>query len=233
MIESLGLAALFAVLLVKEAGVPIPVPGDLLVLAAGVAAARGDVDPIAALAVILAAGLLGGWIQYVLARSAFRRPLMATLDRFGVRRERIEAFAERLRRQGGRGVAVARMTPGIRVVAVAASGMADVPIASFLGGLAVGNAVFAGAHFGLGLVVGEPGLRLVSAAAAPLAVAGVALAAVGGVVWWLLHRRRATSDSERVAGFAAWVDAACPACIGFAAVEAARGVTGSPGRKRG
>ncbi|MDQ3881076.1 MAG: hypothetical protein M3295_08390, partial [Chloroflexota bacterium] len=82
----------------KEAGVPIPVPGDLLVLAAGVAAARGDVHPAVTLGVILAAGVLGGAVQYTLARGAFRRPLIATLERFGVPRVRIEAFADRLRR---------------------------------------------------------------------------------------------------------------------------------------
>jgi membrane protein DedA with SNARE-associated domain len=221
MIESLGLAALFGVLLVKEAGVPIPVPGDLLVLAAGVAAARGDVDPVAALLTILAAGLLGGAIQYLLARSAFRRPLIAVLDRSGVRRHRVESFADGLRRQGGRGVALARITPGLRVVAVAASGVAAVPVVSFLGGLAVGNAVFAGAHFGLGLLVGEPALRLVSSAAAPLAAAGVALAVLGGLAWWLLRRRRSGAVQSGT-GFAAWVDATCPACIAFAAVQAVR-----------
>jgi hypothetical protein len=37
--DLLAVASLIALLFVKEAGLPIPVPGDLLVLGAGVAAA--------------------------------------------------------------------------------------------------------------------------------------------------------------------------------------------------
>ena len=37
--------AIAGLILVKEAGVPIPVPGDLIVIGAGVAAGRGELDP--------------------------------------------------------------------------------------------------------------------------------------------------------------------------------------------
>ena len=37
--DALALAGLVALLFIKEAGVPVPVPGDLLVIGAGVAAA--------------------------------------------------------------------------------------------------------------------------------------------------------------------------------------------------
>ena len=40
----LGLVGVVALILVKEAGVPVPVPGDLLVVGAGVAASQGEVD---------------------------------------------------------------------------------------------------------------------------------------------------------------------------------------------
>jgi len=38
--------AIASLILVKEAGLPIPVPGDLLVIGAGVAAGRGQLDPV-------------------------------------------------------------------------------------------------------------------------------------------------------------------------------------------
>ena len=194
----------------------MPVPADLLVLAAGAAAARGDVDPLPVLLTIIAAGLIGGVLQYLLARSAGRGLLLAVLDRFGVRRERVEQQAERLRRGGARGVALARMTPGVRVVAVAASGVARVTLTSFVAGLAIGNTVFVSAHFGLGFLVGDSALRAVSAAAGPLALAGLALALVGAAAWWWLGAGRGSGRVPAVAGreaFAEWADAACPACL--------------------
>ena len=59
--EPLALLGLVGLLAVKEAGVPVPVPGDLLVVAAGIASAgQGGVPPPFVLAAILAAGYGGG-----------------------------------------------------------------------------------------------------------------------------------------------------------------------------
>jgi len=132
---------LLGLLLVKEAGVPIPVPGDLLVIGAGVAAAAsgGGVAALVLLAAILIAGYLGGTIQFLLVRGAFRGALLGILRRAGVPESRLERLADWLRRRGARGVATARATPAVRVGAIAASGLAALPLPSFLGGLVVGN----------------------------------------------------------------------------------------------
>ena len=219
--ENVGLLALFGLLLVKESGIPIPIPGDLLVLGAGVAAARGDVPPLAALVVVLLAGLLGGLVQFALLRGTLRRRLLRLLGRFGVAEDRIERYAERLRHRGARGVALARMTPGVRVVAIAASALAALPTIPFLLGLALGNGVFVGGHFALGLLLGEPAIRLVSALAAPLTIVAILLAAVGIVVWLLVaSRRRAPGAPKPPAGLAvlSWADASCPACLALGVI---------------
>ena len=69
---ALGLAAL---LFVKEAGVPIPIPGDLLVLGAGVASAGNPAGAVVALVTILVAGYLGGVVP---VRARPRRAAPAT-----------------------------------------------------------------------------------------------------------------------------------------------------------
>ena len=147
--------AIAGLILVKEAGLPIPVPGDLVVIGAGVAAGRGDVEPAVALVAIVLASIAGGIIQYGLLRSVARPALLRLLGRLGSA-ERIDRQTERLRRGGARSVAVARSTPGVRIVAIAASAIAGVPAVAFVAGLAVGNALFIAAHFALGYVLGEP-----------------------------------------------------------------------------
>ena len=220
--QSIGLAGLFALLLVKEAGLPIPLPGDLLVLGAGVASAHGDLDPATALLAILLAGYMGGGIQFALLRGGLRRPLLALLGRFGLRPERIERLAERLRRRGARGVALSRATPGVRVVAIAASALAAIPSRRFGAGLIAGNTAFVGLHFLLGYVVGAPALGLVGSLGGLLAAAAVAVAIVGAGAWWLLRRRAASRATAQIAGteearaedtFTDWADATCPICL--------------------
>jgi membrane protein DedA with SNARE-associated domain len=223
---ALGLAAL---LFVKEMGVPIPIPGDLLVIGAGVASAGNPAGALVTLVVILLAGYVGGLIQFLLAKGALRRPLISLLTRFGVSRERIDALADRLRRGGTRGVAVARATPGVRVPAIAASGIAALPTSDFAPGLVLGNTLFVGAHFLLGFIVGVPAVAFVQSAGATLAVGALVLFAVIGAIGWLAIRRRRRQQAEGALTFGAWADACCPACLAVALVggdESGRGVPG-------
>ena len=224
MTEPVGLLALFAILFVKEAGVPIPVPGDLIVIAAGIAAAAGQLDPVVAAIAIVVAGVLGGSVQFLLVRGGARRTLLTFLDRIGVGRGRIEDLSEVLRRSGARGVAAGRVAPGLRVVTVAASGLAGMPFLTFLTGLTVGNTLFAGVHYALGFTVGEPALRLVAGATLPLTIGLAATAVIGAVGWWFVRTRRTSARTgargKKVteALFPAWADACCPACLAAAAV---------------
>lgn len=214
-IAALGLAGL---LLVKESGVPIPIPGDLLVIGAGVATASDPLGALLVLALILLAGYVGGGFQFLAVRGALRGPLIRLLARFGVSPARIEALADRLRRGGARGVAVARATPGVRVPAIAASGIADLPMRSFGPGLVAGNTLFVSAHFLLGFLVGLPAVALVQSAAPTVAIGAlIVFAALGAIGWTAVRRRRrVTSPVEDEADYAAWSDASCPACVSVA-----------------
>ncbi len=224
--EDLGLLAVLGLLLVKEAGLPIPIPGDLLVLGAGVAAARGAVDPIPALGLLIAATLVGGIIQFGALRGRARGLLLGVLRRVGVSEARIEQGAAPLRARGAVGVAVARMTPGIRIVAIPAAAVAAVAPASFVAGLATGNAVFVGGHFALGLGVGAPAVALLGSVG-PAVIAVVAgLAVVGALGWLVIGRRRRRAGPGRGLALSGvgperagdWADAACPACLTLAAI---------------
>jgi membrane-associated protein len=213
--DALAIAGLAGLLLVKEAGLPVPVPGDLLVIGAGVALAGNPPLAIGVLLVILTVGYLGGSAQFLLARRVLRRPLLATLARVGVGESRVEALSGRLRRSGARGVAVARMTPGVRIAAIVAAGLAAIPFGSFLAGLIAGNGVFVTGHFALGYVLGASATEAIGRiGVAGLIVVGIALALAGAVAWLVLRRRRAA------AAIGDWTDAACPACLALAVARA-------------
>jgi len=216
--EPAALLAILGLILVKEAGVPIPVPGDLVVIGAGVAAGRGDLDPGVALIAIVIASIAGGIVQYGLLRSVARPALLRLLRRLGSG-DRVDRQTERLRRGGARSVAVARSTPGVRIVAIAASALAGIPAAAFVAGLAIGNALFISAHFALGYVVGEPIVAVVGGTLGPLAVGALGLAVIGGAGWYLLGRIRGRGGSSTLVTIAAWTDACCPACLALGGLE--------------
>ena len=218
-LESTALLAILGLILVKEAGIPIPVPGDLVVIGAGVAAGRGDLDPAVALVAIVVVSIGGGFVQYGLLRSVARPVLLRLLARLGSA-DRVDRQTERLRRGGARSVAIARSTPGVRIVAIAASALAGIPAAAFVAGLAAGNALFISAHFALGYVVGEPVVTAVGGALGPLAIAAVGLAAIGAAGWYLLGRLRGRRSASAIETAADWTDACCPACLALGVLEA-------------
>lgn len=98
--DVLAVIGLAALILVKETGVPLPVPGDLLIVGAGVSLAGDLPAAITVLAILLVAGYVGGSIQFLAARGILRRPLLAGLGRIGVTEERLEGLAGGLRRSG-------------------------------------------------------------------------------------------------------------------------------------
>ncbi len=240
--EFLPAIGLLGLLLVKEAGVPIPVPGDLLVLGAGIAAGAGiateggaAVPAPVLLIAILVAGFVGGSLQFALVRGAFRESLLGVLTRFGVPRARLDTLAGWLQRRGALGVAVARCTPGVRVGATAASGLAAMPFAAFLPGLVAGNTIFVGGHFVLGYLAGPAALELIAGAGGITLAIGafVVLAVLGAAAWHALRHRRRGASSTSLPGpdgglpgdapsWATWAEAACPACIAVSLVRERR-----------
>jgi membrane-associated protein len=211
-VDLLAIAGLAGLLLVKEAGLPVPVPGDLLVIGAGVALAGDPPLAVAVLALILVVGYIGGSAQFLLARRVLRRPLLAALARVGVGEARVEALASRLRRTGARGVAISRMTPGVRIGAIVAAGLAAIPFGTFIAGLVAGNGAFVAGHFALGYALGASATEVIARVGGLgiVAIVGGILAVVGAIGWLLLRRRRGA------AGIGDWADAACPACLALA-----------------
>jgi membrane protein DedA with SNARE-associated domain len=224
-VGDLGLAAVVALLLVKEAGVPIPVPGDLLVIGMGVAAASGAVEPVSALLLIVGATIVGGLVQFRALRGGLRQRLLGVLRRVGVSEDRVERLAGPLRARGALGVAAARMTPGVRIIAIPAAALAAVAPGSFAAGLAAGNAVFVSGHYALGALLGAPAIALAGSIGPAILVLVGGLALIGVAGWLVIARRRRAGRQRGIklaadGGGAAgdWSDAACPACLALAAI---------------
>ncbi len=214
--DVVAIAGLAGMILVKEAGVPLPVPGDLLIILAGASLAGDPTRAVAVLTLIIVVGIIGASVQFFLLGTALRRPLLAGLARLGVGPARLEALSERFQRAGSRSVAVTRMTPGVRIAVIPAAAIASLPYAVFLPGVAVGNGVFVTAHFGAGYLFGDYAREVIRRASDPMVVVIVVLAILA-VVGLVVLRRRARA-TQRTDTYECWADCACPACVAFVAI---------------
>ena len=212
--DVVAIVGLALLILVKEVGVPLPVPGDLVIIGAG-ATLAGDLPAGGlVLAVILVVGFIGASGQFFLFRSALRRPLLGALERLGIGEARLKGLSDRLRTGGTRAVAVARMTPGVRIAVIPAAALAAIPYPAFLPGVVVGNGVFVTAHFGLGFLLGAYAHDLIQRFSGP-AIVVIALVVLAIVGWLVLRARR--DAAKRADTYECWADCSCPACVAIVA----------------
>lgn len=117
---------LFSLVLVEEAGVPIPIPGDTLVMIAGGAAHKTLAYDIIIISLSSLAVFLGSSILYVISRRGGR----ALLLRYGkyvrlhpTRVERVEGWFQR---HGVTAIILGRLIPGLRIPTTLMAGLSNV-----------------------------------------------------------------------------------------------------------
>src|SRR5437879_1192172 len=202
-----GVAAACAIMLLKAAGVPVPIPGDVILLATAARAAEGKVLVWLAFGALLLALLVGGALQFYLARGPARRLVVKYGQRVGLTEQRLDRVAASARRGGLLGIGLAVLTPGVRSAVIPACGLSGVPLRLFLPGLALGSAIDLALHF----AIGYAGSSILATIVQPSPVLLVGLLAIVGLGAWLVIARRRKAPSE--VALSAWVQATCPVCL--------------------
>lgn len=214
-----GLVALFAVMLLKEIGVPVPIPSDLIMITAGVQLAAGTFGLLELAIFIELAILVGCSIHFFLARAAGRR-LIYRFGRFvGLTESRLERAMSILRTRGPIALFLALNVPAARSGVVAAAGVAGLSYRAFAPPMLAGNSVFYGWHIALGFVAGPAALAFLERTNSSLLLVFGALAVVGLLGWLALRRRMgAGAQSGTLDTLHSWTEAACPGCLALTAL---------------
>src|ERR687883_45637 len=185
-----GIVAAFVFLLIEEAGVPVPVPGDFLMLILGVRARQGQVPLWEAIAVMEAATLLGATFLYAGARLA-GRGLVYRYGRFvRLNPERLDRAEQWLKEHGSRAVFLGRLVPGLRIVTAVACGVFSVPVWVFVPAMALGALLYIVVYTLLGYFLGPPVLITLERLQLPFGLLGQ-LIPPGLIIWWTIRARQA------------------------------------------
>ncbi len=190
---------LFVVILAEEAGVPLPIPGDLFIAAMGFLASTGRASFPPAAAVVTGATVLGASLLYLLSRHAGHRLLSWAGRWLGyspVKQARLEA---RLQRHGLLTVVVGRLIPGLRIVMTVVAGALRMRHRTFAAGTLLAGLLWATIYFWLGYLLGAGYQRLEGPGAVPhwLILVGVAVAAAAALVFLRLRNRARQGATER------------------------------------
>jgi membrane protein DedA with SNARE-associated domain len=219
-----GVPGLLGLLVLMEAGVPVPVPSDLVMLLLGERVSAGAL-PLWLAVVLLELVAVAGTAALFLAA---RGPGRALLARFGPGRALLAKVESRFGSRAGSGAGLpalvtGRTTPGLRTVTVVAAAGSGIRAGRALAALVLGSSLFLQAHLVLGYLLGPAAREVLDRARVlVLVAAGAVLVAITVVV--LLRRRRSRLASVLMEG-------ACPACLvlGLGRASPEPAAAGSPG----
>jgi membrane protein DedA with SNARE-associated domain len=185
-------AAICIAVFLEELGIPMPIPTDLLIIFAGVAAGPAWPRLVMAYAAISFASALGSSILYAIIRRG-GRPLVARFGPYVHLGPHQLARAERfLTNTGWTGIAVGRAIPGVRLGTVIMCGLLNVPYRRYLTAHLVGSSVYVIIFLGLGALFGPrvaAYLHLPEAALRLLWTGALALGLPSLAVWLAAGRR--------------------------------------------
>jgi membrane-associated protein len=193
-----GLLAGFVFLLIEEAGVPVPVPGDFLMLILGLRARQGQVPLGQAVLVMEGATVLGATFLYAVSAWA-GRGLVYRYGRFmRLSPEGLDRTEHWLRRHGPLAVFLGRLVPGLRIVTAVACGVFSVSPRVFLPAMSLGALLYIAAYTLLGYFVGAPVLDFLERLQLPLGLLG-SLGLLAVLLVWTTRARQALRARRGVA----------------------------------
>jgi membrane protein DedA with SNARE-associated domain len=191
------LAICLAVFL-EELGIPMPIPTDILIIFAGVAAGRSLLRLAVWFALLSIASLLGSSGLYLIIRRG-GRPLVERYGRYVHLGPNQLARAERLlERSGWAGIAVGRAIPGLRYVTVIACGLLRVPYRRYLTAHVAGSSLYIIVFLALGSIFGPVIAEQIHAPELVLRLLWLLALAVGlpALLGWLCLRGHARQTAE-------------------------------------
>jgi membrane protein DedA with SNARE-associated domain len=196
-IADYGYLAVFLIVFMETAGVPLP--GEITLILAGVAAHRGNLDLPLVIVIGATAAIIGDNVGYVIGRYGGRRVVLR-LAHYG-RVDSMLGWGERFfASHGGKTVFLARWTAGLRIFGAWIAGMTHMPWRTFFIWNAAGGITWATAAVTAGYVFSGSVARIESVFGKGGAIlAGIAL--VGGAAYGLrlLHHRQAVAREAEMA----------------------------------
>jgi membrane-associated protein len=191
--------ALVGALVFSEAAILVGFvfPGETAVIVGGVAASRGHVNIVTLIVVVVACGIGGDSVGYLVGAKFGQRLLDVRVLRN--RQHLIRAALEQLKRRGALAVIVGRFTAFLRAVVPGLAGMSSMPYRIFLPANATGGILWGTGFCLLGYFVGHAYTKVEHASGIASDVL-LGLIAVIIVLLFIRRRRRERADGPEVTG---------------------------------
>jgi membrane protein DedA with SNARE-associated domain len=177
-----GILVVSLLLFLKAAGLPLPVPGDLLMVLIGGALSQAGAPLWTAWIAFSAATFGGAMVLYTLVRRFGHRYVSNYGHYVGLTAARVAQAEDQIRRRGWRAVMIGRMLPGVRLATAVAAATFGVRAWTFACAAGVAAMVEAGVCLLVGAAVGPSIAERFETARLPLSELVLALIVAVAIV---------------------------------------------------
>lgn len=152
LIEKFSYLGLFIVILIEEAGVPLPIPGDIFI---ATAAALPNSNYFLIVLTIMVATLSGSTILFTVSQKIGHRLLVRYGKYIKATPQKVKKIEKWFEKYGGLAIVIGRLIPGLRTVTPIAAGLFNVSYKSFWLYTALAAFIWANIYFVIGKFFGE------------------------------------------------------------------------------
>ena len=193
------LLTVFIALLIEEAGIPIPIPGDTLIMLAGAEPHKTVWSAVSVIVVCSLAVFLGSSALYSVMHHG-GRPLLLKYGKYlRLTPRRLERLERWFVHRGRVTIILARFIPGLRIPTTVTAGISGIPAASYRVTVALAAPIWSLSVFLLGALIGREGPVILAFVVGilpdvpkwVLAIGVVLVLAGAGAGVWGLRRARA------------------------------------------
>lgn len=149
--DNFSVVILFLLVMTIEAGVPVPIPYDIVIILAG----YRQIDLAQVTAAVVLGNVAGSSLLYYVSYRFGHRLFVTHLRWFGITQHRLKIVEQWFNHWGAPAIVLARLIPGFRFAATFVSGILCVPyITIFLPSLTIGSLLWAVSYWLIGLMLG-------------------------------------------------------------------------------
>ena len=182
--------ALFGLVALEEAGVPLPAPSDIVIMIYGSNRRESVIGLASVVLVCAAASTVGTLIPYAITRK-WGQPAAHRVARWiDVEQEQVDTWTARIAARGFLAIFVGRLIPGLRVAMSLIGGTARVPVHAFSGAVFLAGIIYWSFWTGVGAIFGPTVRRLIPERYIEFVVIGIPVLFITYLVYRYIRGRR-------------------------------------------
>lgn len=150
--EQYSYLGLFIILFIEEAGIPLPIPGDIFI---GIASGLPNSEYLLIVGTVTAATFLGSTILFTIAKKVGHGLLVKYGPKVKITPEKIKKVEKWFAHYGMWAIVIGRLIPGFRTITPIVAGLFNLPYKKFWPATAIAAIIWANIYFVIGKFFGE------------------------------------------------------------------------------